>query len=682
MKKYKPLLHVVLVSFLFGLMIFSAIRCSDPNEEDGPIVRDDPISVTHQFTIDNAGGEFLLPSGILVTIPEGAVTESKEIEVNNLILEEAQALDSIITSDNSPFLFGITISTDNFNFKKPIIVRIPVQKIDENGLPVLYELQGEKKSWEFSDEEMIVSNEEKYVEIILKKSTQEKSLKDPNGSNNAVRIFLSQFYTGVFGIDGSILLPENPCRKLRFSTIVKNIDIDNSGGGCEGKTVIESYTYLDCKPAINGYYQIAKISPSCKPQVTISAPEKLEMGELGTISISITLGDNIPLPEQEINLVGKTKLTVSPSSQTTGSEGEAPSFKVQAGDEAGDGLVTGTVSLDYYTTFISVYDSETGDSEGNGEDYDHVKKDNDVIIGIKVIGLPELYTTFSTNPEGNIAIIGGEVTEDWEEEVEERGVYLNDEKIPLGKGLGSFSTERQDFEQGIINKVKAYATNQFGTTYGEEIRFVVDIDANIYTVVTINEQDWIGQNLKTTRLNDGTSIPLLANKFDWDAASAIGTETPAYSWYNNDINNKLIYGALYNWYTVDTGKLCPKGWHVPSKEEYIALAEFAGGEDIAGGKLKEKGTTHWQSPNTGATNEFGLTALPGGIRTRVTVTFDFEFAHIGRDGNWWTGSNNDKVRGADGYGYVNYVSLHSYDEIAKLSAMWGGHGMSVLCVKD
>ena len=93
--------------------------------------------------------------------------------------------------------------------------------------------------------------------------------------------------------------------------------------------------------------------------------------------------------------------------------------------------------------------------------------------------------------------------------------------------------------------------------------------------------------------------------------------TPGYCWYNNDENaNKNIYGALYNWYTVNTGKLCPAGWHVQTNEEWGLLTTYLGGNNIPG-KLKEAGTAHWASPNTGATNESGFTAMPGGQRSEV-----------------------------------------------------------------
>lgn len=143
-------------------------------------------------------------------------------------------------------------------------------------------------------------------------------------------------------------------------------------------------------------------------------------------------------------------------------------------------------------------------------------------------------------------------------------------------------------------------------TYGK----MTDQDGNFYKTVTIGMQVWMAENLKTTRFNDNTTIPLVSDSVEW-----IGSNTPCYCWYDNDADTyRVVYGALYNWYAIKTGKLCPKGWHVPSNEEWITLRTYLGGEEIAGGKMKETGTLHWQSPNAGASNFSGFTALPGGVR--------------------------------------------------------------------
>jgi uncharacterized protein (TIGR02145 family) len=145
-----------------------------------------------------------------------------------------------------------------------------------------------------------------------------------------------------------------------------------------------------------------------------------------------------------------------------------------------------------------------------------------------------------------------------------------------------------------------------------ELFTLTDVDNNTYKVVKIGTQVWMAENLKTTRYNDGSAIPLVTDNTEWNNLT-----TPGYSWYNNDsATYAQTYGALYNWYTVETGNLCPTGWHVPSDAEWTTLTDYLGGEAIAGGKLKETGTAHWDSPNTGATDETGFTAFPGGNRTK------------------------------------------------------------------
>ncbi len=119
----------------------------------------------------------------------------------------------------------------------------------------------------------------------------------------------------------------------------------------------------------------------------------------------------------------------------------------------------------------------------------------------------------------------------------------------------------------------------------------------------------MAENLKTTKYNDGRAIPLVTDEKAWKAL-----KTPGYCWYNNDVKNKDIYGALYNFYTVNTKKLCPEGWHVPSDAEWTTMVKFLGDENTAGDKLKESGNAHWKNFLITATNDFDFTALPGGTR--------------------------------------------------------------------
>ena len=135
---------------------------------------------------------------------------------------------------------------------------------------------------------------------------------------------------------------------------------------------------------------------------------------------------------------------------------------------------------------------------------------------------------------------------------------------------------------------------------------VTDIDGNVYKTIVIGTQTWMAENLKVTNYNDSNSIPLVMDNSEW-----VALRKDAFCWYNNSEDTyKKVYGALYNAYTVSEGKLCPAGWHVPSVTEWETLCTYLGGDTVAGGKLKS--TIVWNSPNTGADNSSGFTALPGG----------------------------------------------------------------------
>ncbi len=195
---------------------------------------------------------------------------------------------------------------------------------------------------------------------------------------------------------------------------------------------------------------------------------------------------------------------------------------------------------------------------------------------------------------------------------------------------------------------------------------VTDIDGNVYKTVTIGTQVWMQENLKVTRFNDGTPIPLVTDDQEWSALS-----TPAYCWLKNDKQTfGTVYGALYNWHAVNSGKLCPPGWHVASDAEWTTLTDFLGGNDVAGGKLKETGTAHWKSPNTGATNESGFTALPGGNRY-FDGTWDGYYCF----GEWWTSTENPS------YGAKRRTV--SYEDDNMYTANFGKTaGFAVRCIKD
>jgi uncharacterized protein (TIGR02145 family) len=202
----------------------------------------------------------------------------------------------------------------------------------------------------------------------------------------------------------------------------------------------------------------------------------------------------------------------------------------------------------------------------------------------------------------------------------------------------------------------------------------MDADGNVYKTVVIGSQTWMAENLKTTRyLNGdliGTTIPAT---FYLNALS-----TPKYQWaYDGNENNVTTYGRLYTWFAImDSRKVCPIGWHVPSDAEWTTLIGGMGGRFVAGGKLKETGTTHWESTSEEVTNESGFTLLPGGQRF-----FDGSFSNIGFLGFWWTSTESPETIGTDGV-----LDSKTWYEDSGInifpSASPSCFGNSVRCIKD
>ncbi len=199
-----------------------------------------------------------------------------------------------------------------------------------------------------------------------------------------------------------------------------------------------------------------------------------------------------------------------------------------------------------------------------------------------------------------------------------------------------------------------------------------DLDGNVYKTVVIGDQVWMAENLKTTKMNDGTEIPLVEEDSVWFNLSL--TETPGFCWYLNDeATYGATYGPLYNWYAVETGKLCPEGWHVPSDAEWNQLTTYLGGEKDAGGKLKETGTAHWESPNASATNETGFTALPAGWREPWGY-----YDYLGLMGSWW--STDWTSNTYNKFGWIRLVSFENGEAFRDGFAQ--NIGISVRCLQD
>lgn len=189
---------------------------------------------------------------------------------------------------------------------------------------------------------------------------------------------------------------------------------------------------------------------------------------------------------------------------------------------------------------------------------------------------------------------------------------------------------------------------------------LTDKAGNTYNIVKIGEQWWMAENFKSTKFNDGTDIAYVQENSEW-----VILETPAYCWYdNNEAIYSYNYGVLYNWYVINSGKLCPDGWHVPTKEEWIELSEYASfnGEYGASGSYIAS-TSGWKSSNDlgdvgndqVSNNESGFNGKPGGYRSN-SGNFNYE----GELAYWWTSSETNDFtyayRTSIGY-YGFYIDL-------------------------
>jgi uncharacterized protein (TIGR02145 family) len=184
-----------------------------------------------------------------------------------------------------------------------------------------------------------------------------------------------------------------------------------------------------------------------------------------------------------------------------------------------------------------------------------------------------------------------------------------------------------------------------------------------YESVTIGTQFWMLKNIEVFCYRNGDSIPHVTDPLVWE-----NLRTGAWSYYNNSDSTGKIYGKLYNWHAVnDPRGLAPEGLHVPSDSEWTVLTDFLGGENIAGGKMKEEGTLHWIEPNYKATNESGFTALPGG--------WYYTSIDIGGYGNWWSSSESDSASAWRRFLFYDHNFIHRYKNVKE-------RGCSIRCIKD
>lgn len=308
---------------------------------------------------------------------------------------------------------------------------------------------------------------------------------------------------------------------------------------------------------------------------------------------------------------------------------------------------------------------------------------------------PSVTTTEVTNISKTSATCAGNISSDGGASVTEKGICwstsqnptIENRKVTQGTGVGSISCNLTELTAGTTYYVKAFATNSNGTVYGNEVRFktlheqVADVDGNVYNTITVGSQVWLAENLKTTKFNDGTSIPLVTANDTWDSLT-----TPAYCWFDNDPWYKEKYGALYNWYTVGTAMLCPAGWHVATDDDWTKLEYYLikNGFNYDGTKIYNKvakslaSTTDWRFTNGFGyigvdpenNNSVGFSAWPSG-----NLTSDGIFSGFGESCYWWSPQEYTQYN-------IMYRRLRYNSEKIEAFTSNKQFGYSVRCIKD
>jgi uncharacterized protein (TIGR02145 family) len=334
--------------------------------------------------------------------------------------------------------------------------------------------------------------------------------------------------------------------------------------------------------------------------------------------------------------------------------------------------------------------------------------------------LPTITTSSPSSVGVDTVVIGGDVSNDGGSSIVLRGICystspnpnMGNERTENGSGIGSYNSVLRGLISSTTYFARSYAKNSSGVVvYGNEVSFttsaslpgfrcpgtptVTDIDGNIYNTVQIGTQCWTQSNLKTSRYRNGDNILAYGSQHTWAF-----TNSGAYSIYNHDWGNDLIYGKLYNNYAVmDSRSLCPTGWHVPSDAEWNLLVKYLDPNadtfcvnclqsSIAGGALKSIATQPsqggWTSPNTGATNSSGFTALPGGRRLGSPNSPFLGFGHTGFDGianncRWW--SSSPSVPGSVPCSWARTLDYAS-GEFGRNNGFSCADGFSIRCLKD
>jgi uncharacterized protein (TIGR02145 family) len=430
------------------------------------------------------------------------------------------------------------------------------------------------------------------------------------------------------------------------------------------------------RPKLPGRLPIVTTLSHQNPAVvnrTIRLNARIYDGEEGLEEIGFLLSST---PNFAENGQGVQKVKCNISSLVSTSQGEQI-FSADYGVGSSNGVTR------YYKAF-----GKNSKGIGYGQEFSYLTTTQ--------TSLATVTTTSVSSVTSNSATVEGYVTSDGGSNVTERGFAYGTETTPTtdnnavysGQGIGLFSRNLTNLAALTPYYLRAYAANSLGIAYGNQVTFtttsapsfpcgtstVIDVDNNTYNTVQIGTQCWTKSNLRVSKYRNGDNIPTgLDNSPNWS-----NTTSGTYAVYNNTSANDGIFGKLYNHYAVmDSRGLCPTGWHIPTDVEWNQLVNYLGGNNVAGGALKNTEIYPvpggWLAPNDGALNSSGFTAMPGGY-----VGFGGIYGGFAGYGHWWTstltfnGANTSALRiqlsyGSSGVGSFGTALIY---------------GCSVRCLKD
>ena len=402
-----------------------------------------------------------------------------------------------------------------------------------------------------------------------------------------------------------------------------------------------------------------------------------------------TISTVVPTPPANLTVTASNPLVYATLNWTDASNNET-GFRIERKIGTGTFTTIGQVgsnittyrdsSITQSTTYV--YRVFSINSAGSS-----VQSSNEYTLITNTSGLPVLSTTSITSITSNSAVSGGNITANGGSAVTSRGVCWSTSPNPTialstktinGSGNGNFTSNITSLSAGNTYYVRAYAINNNGVSYGDQLIFNTLNSVVNLSSVTIGTQIWSSKNLDISKYRNGDPIPQITDPIAWQN-DTLG----AWCWYNNDSTTYgATYGKLYNWYAIKNTKgFAPQGWHVPTTREWNKLLKYLDPNAdttctfciqslVAGSMLKETGTAHWESPNNDATNSTGFTALPGGFRNMFG-----DYVSLNSEAYWYTADSFNNLAGWD----INISSTSSdvENEYSNLNT-----GFSVRVVKD